>query len=450
MTPDEAKELTRCYRDPWHFLINHVWTQDPARGVARFPDYEFLQTLISNAEMHMSLLVPKSRQMVITWSVVAYFVWRALFRGPGVFLFISRNERCAEELLLRAQFVLDHLPQYMQPKRRANSREEISLSGVGSRILSLPATPDAPRMHSPAGVFWDEMAFTPFDEQIWGALKPALESGGRFIGVSTSAGPTGLFYRLLQDAEEIGFHTMKIHYHSHPERNDEWERHARRGLSVERWAQEMEISFEFGSNLVYSEFNPERHILPEYWRARADWPVYRAIDFGYHHPFVLWIQETPQGELIVFDEWAGEDQTTEQMLYAIERIDQSHGLDELCMHWTACDPAGAAIQDTGISSVDTLRHAGIKLRYRPSHIHAGVVLLKSFLEDARGSIRLRFTPRCKKTLADITAYRWATGREEPLKNGQCDHSMDALRYFIVNYQTRIEMVVAPRAFSIPR
>ncbi|MBM3325280.1 MAG: hypothetical protein FJY66_06390, partial [Calditrichaeota bacterium] len=235
MTRNEVQELLRCSGDPWHFLTKHVWTQDPARGVARYPNFKFLRELISNAERERSLLVPKSRQMVVTWTVVAYFVWRMLFRGPGVFLFISRSERCAEEVLLRAQFILDRLPAYMQPKRQANSREEIALTGVGSRLLSLPAVPDAPRMHSPAGVFWDEMAFTPFDEQIWGALKPALESGGRFIGVSTSAGPVGLFYRLIQNAKECGLGIYKIHYRSHPERDEAWEKQARRGLSAQRW-----------------------------------------------------------------------------------------------------------------------------------------------------------------------------------------------------------------------
>jgi len=450
MTQVEAQELVRCYRDPWYFMTHHVWTQDPARGVARFPNYRFLQNLVQSAEREVSLLVPKSRQMVVTWTVVAYFVWRALFRGPGLFLFISRNERCAEELLLRAQFILDRLPLYMQPKRRANSREELSLAAVGSRILSLPATPDAPRMHSPAGVFWDEMAFTPFDEQIWGALKPALESGGRFVGVSTSAGPIGLFYRLLQTADECGFSVTRIHYSAHPERGEAWQQRARRGLSAGRWAQEMEISFDAVSDLVYCEFDPVRHILDEPWQARTDWPLYRAIDFGYHHPFVLWIQETPQRDLIVFDEWAGEDQTTEQMLRAIQRIDLSHGIDELCTRWTACDPAGAAVQDSGISPVDILQRAGIKLNYRSSNLAAGIELVKSFLEDARQRVRLRFSPRCKKTIADITRYRWAANREAPQKDGLYDHSMDALRYFVVNYQTRMEAIVSPRAFSLPR
>ena len=103
MTANEVKNLLRCYDEPWHFLTQHVWTQDPTLGVARFPRYKFLKELVHNLHKENRLLVPKSRQMVVTWTVVAYYVWRALFRGPGVFLFISRSERCAEELLLRRQ-----------------------------------------------------------------------------------------------------------------------------------------------------------------------------------------------------------------------------------------------------------------------------------------------------------------------------------------------------------
>ncbi|MBU1983736.1 hypothetical protein KJ815_04940, partial [bacterium] len=415
MTPSAFHELLRCSRNPWHFLTAHVATQDPARGELRYPHYDYLRELVAATERHRFLLVPKSRQMLVTWTMVAATLWRALFQRPGMYLFLSRNERCAEELLTRARFVLDRLPEFMRPRLSRNSREEIAFAGLDSRILSLPASPDAPRMYSPTGVFWDEMAFTPYDENIWTALKPALDSGGRFVGVSSSGGALNLFARMVTSGSppvhggtEGGslFHVHRIHYSQHPERiSDDWKRLASRGLSATRWQQEQEISFAAMSDLVYGEFDPQLHILREDWEINPSWELFRSIDFGYRHPFVLWIQRTPEGEFIVFDEWSADNRTTEEMLTAIRNVDLAHGISEDHVCWTACDPAGAATQDTGISPVDVLRRAGIKLRYRSSRIAAGVERVKSVLGDAAGRVRLRVSPRAKNLIADFGRYR---------------------------------------------
>jgi len=153
MTSSDFYSMIRVSQSPWDFFRECVKTQDPARGTAAFPEYPYLLELMNSAETERFLLVPKSRQMLVTWTMVALFVWRALFRTPGLYLFLSRNERCAEELMERARFILNHLPPYMQPKLTTNSREEMALGKYGSRILSLPATPNGPRMYCPNAVF---------------------------------------------------------------------------------------------------------------------------------------------------------------------------------------------------------------------------------------------------------------------------------------------------------
>ncbi|HEY3295077.1 MAG TPA: hypothetical protein VGL38_06545 [bacterium] len=487
MKASDFYTMIRVSQDPWAFLTEFVKTQDPARGVAAFPDYPYLHDLMEATLQERLLLVPKSRQMLVTWSMVALSVWRALFRDAGLYLFLSRNERCAEELIDRARFIVSHLPPYMQPRLTVNSREEIAFGKYGARILSLPASANGPRMYSPSGVFWDEMAFTPYDEQIWAALKPALDSGGTFAGVSSSGGANNLFARFvlatLDDSaargkgtprgetrplflHEIGkeekrtngsapgspFHVHRVHYLDHPGRQtEEWKQMAAAGLSQTRWRLEQEISFESMSDLVYSEFDPQKHILAEEWTVRPEWDLYRTIDFGYRHPFVLWIQRTPEDEFIVFDEWQGSDRTTEEMVIAIRNIDFAHGVAENDMVWSACDPAGEAKQDTGLSPVDILRRAGLKVRNRPSRIATGVEYVKSMLTDGRERVRLRISPRCTNLIADFGRYRWAPTGDEPVKDGLCDHSMDALRYFFVNYEsTADEMPYAPRMCGVGR
>jgi hypothetical protein len=468
MNSSSFQTLINVADNPWHFFTEFVFTQDPRRGVSRYPDYDYLREFLWVMHHERMLLVPKSRQMLVTWSVVAYALWLALFRRSGDYLFLSRNERCAAELLDRARFILDHLPPFMQPKRKTNSAEEIEFAKIGSRILSLPATPHGPRMYSPTAVFWDEMAFTPFDEQIWTALKPALDSGGQFIGVSSSGGPMNLFARMVSPTDDgrgrlrrpaggcnpplqSMFYIHRIHYSAHPDRgNDAWKRRAMVGLSLTKWEQEQEISFDAVEDLVYSEFDPVRHILQSAPQPNREYKLYRAIDFGYRHPYVLWLMQDPEGHLLAFDEWAGENRTTTELLRAVNAIDLSHGITEIDVEWTACDPAGGSVQDTGLSPVDILRTRGIKLKYRPSRVSAGVECVKQALRDARGRTTLFVSPRCPQLIADFRRYKWDARKEEPLKDGLCDHSMDALRYFFVNLETPSELLYAPRVASSGR
>jgi hypothetical protein len=465
MTSSDFYTLVRVSQDPWAFLTEFVRTQDPARGNLPFPDYAYLRALVRQSEHARFLLVPKSRQMLVTWTMTALFLYRALFRDAGVYLFLSRNERCAVELLERTRFIFEQLPGYMKPRLTANSREELAFGKYGSRILSLPASPNGPRMYSPTAVFWDEMAFTPFAEQIWAALKPSLDSGGSFVGVSSSGGANNLFARLvLNDSDDTPllspegqgearslFQVHRIHYTDHPDKQSaEWKKQAALGMSALRWQQEQEISFESFSDRVYDEFEPVRHVLPEEWIPETDGEIYRSLDFGFHHPYALWLQRTGEGQIIVFDEWQGLDATTEEMFRAIRAIDAFHGLSEREMCWTSCDPSGASAQDSGLSPVDTLRRYGLKIRYRPSRVSAGVECVKAALADAAGRTKLFISPRCRNLISDFNRYRWAAQGDEPLKDNICDHSMDALRYFFVNFESADEMPQAPRLAGIRR
>ena len=91
----KPKKIAECRKDPWEFLTNYIYTQDPILGVRPFPQYEYLKALIEATHREQYLLVPKSRQMMVSWTMLAYIIWSALFYRPGLYLVLSRNERCS-------------------------------------------------------------------------------------------------------------------------------------------------------------------------------------------------------------------------------------------------------------------------------------------------------------------------------------------------------------------
>lgn len=430
-------ENTTTYQqqgDVWDWLRGHVHTMDAIGGIKRFPDYGFLKRLVESLEQNRILIVAKSRQMLATWTICGWMIHRALYGDPGLFLLLSKGARDTSELIKRLKVVVQNLPEKEQTMLKVKAAE--IESSTGSRILALPATEDAVRMHSPAGVFWDEMAFTPHSEAIWTAVKPAIDSGGAFCGISTPNGTDNVFYSLYNDVSN-GFGKLKIHWKDHPARNKDWEKEARRGLSDNRWKQEYEVDFDVLADRVYDEFDADLHVLKRNFRWQdGSGMTFRGIDFGYRHPYVIWAQLLVDGTLIVFDEWEGFDATVDELADAVERIDAKHGITEKAVAWTACDPAGAAASDAGISSVERLKRRGFKLVWRNSQILTGVELVKSMLKDAAGRVRLKFSPNAERTLGHLRHYRWDKASAMPDKDNIHDHAMDTLRYLVINLSTK--------------
>jgi hypothetical protein len=104
-----------------------------------------------------------------------------------------------------------------------------------------------------------------------------------------------------------------------------------------------------------------------------------------------------------------------------------------------CDPAGNGRNDqTAASNVAVLRAAGYTVRHRASRIVDGLEMIRAALRPADLNLppRLFIHPRCKRLTHALQAYRYPdAGGELPLKDGEHDHLIDALRYYFVNRQS---------------
>ncbi len=368
-----------------------------------------------------------------SWTLAAWLLHRALFHFPGDYLLISKEERSAEELLMRVRHLVIRLPKWMHIQWRA-TRRELRFPDKQSRIFTLPATPEAVRLFTPTAVVWDEMAFTHNAEQMWTALSPALDSSARFIGISTPNGRFSLFGRLVQDAGKYGFALHEIHYTARPDRGENWRKEKRKELSDAEWRREYELSLEESNGLrVIESFTPAIHVLPQSLtlsEIKNSVRLFRAIDFGYRTPALLWIAEISDKKYVVFDEWVGDNVSREVLFEAICAGNAKWEIKEEDFQWTACDPAGAQQSDAGIPMVDYLSGLGVKLLFRKSRIEDGLDLLRVLFRTADGKSRLFITSNCTRLRLDLESYTYDERTGKPVK-GIHDHTVDALRYFVV-------------------
>jgi len=73
------------------------------------------------------------------------------------------------------------------------------------------------------------------------------------------------------------------------------------------------------------------------------------------------------------------------------------------------------------------------VRCRPSGIVAGLEMIRAALAPAAGEPTLFVHPRCARLIRALESYHYAPGGSElPVKDGEHDHLIDALRYHYVN------------------
>jgi phage FluMu gp28-like protein len=143
--------------------------------------------------------------------------WKAALRAldrPDDFVLVSASENQAAILLRFCQNALDDIDRLCQVSigRSVYAKDPgkivIELFN-GSRIISLPANPRTVAGYT-ANIFWDEVAKTMNDEEMWRALGQCTR-GYKFIDLLSSAwGAQGLFYKIMEEGEHPEFKRRNI------------------------------------------------------------------------------------------------------------------------------------------------------------------------------------------------------------------------------------------------
>jgi hypothetical protein len=305
-----------------------------------------------------------------------------------------------------------------------------------------------------------------FKPDIWEAAQLVTRSkrgdadrsiSGAIDALSTLHKPYGLMQKILDDAERRGIPVVRwclldVLERCPPGRRcDEcplWEECQGRAkahcngyvtiddaitfkkrVSLPTWQSEMLCRRPSVDNAVFPMFDPADHVREHLDTGPAT--LCLTIDFGFAAPLVcLWVR-SGETSTHVIDEYVQPQRT---MAEHIEEI-RNRGWGEASV--VACDPAGAGRNaQTAASDVQLLRNAGFVVRHRASRIMQGVELIRTALRPAVGDATLFIHPRCRHLVRALQAYRYATlnglPSELPLKDGEHDHLVDALRYHFVN------------------
>lgn len=162
---------------------------DEADPIKRMPDKDYLR-LLAYTWVHRDLLVvPKSRQLMISWLFVSVGLHNLIARGSQRMGLISKKEEDADALIERAKSIYDNLPHgrlYVPEIRRI--RNEMDCTTTGSSMHAMNQTAKGLRSYTWSWLFADELSFQQEADQMITAAMAAIRGGGRMTAVSTPDG----------------------------------------------------------------------------------------------------------------------------------------------------------------------------------------------------------------------------------------------------------------------
>jgi len=280
------QQYAMCAKDPVFFMKQYCYIQHPKRGKIKFNLYPFQEDTLTELRDNRYNVILKSRQLGISTLSAGFALWCMLFKEDFNVLVIATTQEVAKNLVTKVRVMHENLPSWLKGNVEADNKLSLKFKN-GSQIKAVSSATTGARSEALSLLIIDEAAFIRNIEEIWIASQATLSTGGGAIVLSTPNGVGNWFHQTWADAEgDInGFHTIKLHWTVHPERNQIWRDQQTQLLGERGAAQECDCDFISSGHTVV-----DGSILMEYESKCTDPIEKRGYDGAY------WIWEYPNYE----------------------------------------------------------------------------------------------------------------------------------------------------------
>jgi hypothetical protein len=177
-------------------MERHVRIEEPDGTVIPLELWSFQRAAVTALHEDRAVVVLKARRLGLSWVTLAYALWLAITLQGVRILILCKTEADASELLDRVRRMRDrialnpassHMLSRLEKPHKV--RDAVTTLDVGASTLkALVGTPAAARSETAGLVILDEFAFQRGAGEIWRAVLPTVEGGGRLAVVSTGNG----------------------------------------------------------------------------------------------------------------------------------------------------------------------------------------------------------------------------------------------------------------------
>lgn len=198
MTPEERSEAYQivqdwqCSVDPLYWAQNFTKTENPKyleQGLefkSTFPHKSYFAPLFKVFETEKRLFIPKTREMLTSWSVMVWATHQAQWNKAEVIVQTDSEDK-AKQLVNYSQQLYRNQEKWLIERHPLQSDpSQLEQKWVsGGRVFGIPKGEHKIRMFHPTIYIMDEAAFLPEAQQCFDTSHPVC---GQIIAIS-SAGP---------------------------------------------------------------------------------------------------------------------------------------------------------------------------------------------------------------------------------------------------------------------
>lgn len=453
-------EAYKCAVAPEYYIFKYCYSMNTNNGKQQLlPNYAYAIKLIRQLEMArvdgiksdklQKMLIEKSRQMTVSWLLVAYCTWGLLFVPNFSALLISRKEDLVDKrgdlksLFAKARFIIDRLPIWLKPTPQdlLMNHMLIENKSLNSSMVGESANENAGRGGATSITIMDEAAYIPNSDTVYGAVVSATKH--LLILNSTPNGKRNIFYKVKSKSATNGYKVVTLHWRLHPLRDDNWYRAQCEALNWDKVliARELDISYQESQvGKVWEVVEPELiydATIEQILEDLQHYPIYTGWDFGWQDPTACIFFYLKDGCFYVFDEYIMNKQ---------DNAFHSQEYKKICAKWKLDhkrivnygDPAGKAVsQQTGRSHFKEYSTNGIHMLPGDNHIELGIAKIGALIKQKN----IRVHKDCIQTKDAIIEATYPTdalgqARGEKYEHNEYSHPLDAIRYVVLTLDYR--------------
>lgn len=266
----------------------------PGKGLIPLEPWPFQQEFLNCRDRFRA--VNKPRQCGISTTAAAEAAWEFDNLPGAQIVIISKDKDAAVNFHKYIYSILHSVRKNnSSAPRLIKTNERETTNANGARIVSLAASSETGRSFSATHLFFDEMAFAKYADDIWQAASATLsQTNGRVTAISTPKGRTNLFYRIFEAQDHMGFTTFNFAWWDVPTYNPyyaeyvlaegavekkkwiekaktgKWYRDNRPKYTDLAWRQEFEGAFDANVGSVFSTRTLEKAFSRNYLDAKED------------------------------------------------------------------------------------------------------------------------------------------------------------------------------------
>lgn len=208
----------------------------PGKGYVDFEPFEYQQDFLLDGSKNRAVV--KARQLGLSTAVGAEAAWKLTHIPGWVGIILSKDQKASINLLKYVYDILysvkDIDPDF--PKLGKTNQQEITVPELGSRVVSINATPETGRSYSASDWYFDEIAHTPYVDDIFQAAAPTVaQTGGGITVFSSPKGKGNLFHNIISKPDDYGFTVHKIYWWENPVYNPYLSKMKKVGKSSPEW-----------------------------------------------------------------------------------------------------------------------------------------------------------------------------------------------------------------------